>query len=63
MTRSYNTDEIDDDELEAELDLLGDDLLMDNEPTYLEAVPAIPAFVPENNNANESNLGEKPIGA
>jgi charged multivesicular body protein 5 len=48
MGRSYGMPEIDDDELEAELDALGDELL-DNDASYLDdavAAPSIPTSEP-----------------
>ena len=51
MSRSYGMPEgIDDDELEAELDALGDDLLFEDAmPSYLdETSSTVPNFLPEN---------------
>ncbi|KAJ2019467.1 Vacuolar protein-sorting-associated protein 60 [Coemansia sp. IMI 209128] len=50
MGRSYNTpDDIDEQDLEAELDALGDDLDLDEEiPSYLsDPMPAMPELLPE----------------
>ena len=49
MGRSYGMPEIDDSELEAELDALGDDFMMDEDSTYLDqasAAPNAPTSVP-----------------
>ncbi|KAM3860668.1 charged multivesicular body protein 5 [Diretmus argenteus] len=49
MSRSYGTPEIDDDDLEAELDALGDELLLDEDSSYLDeasSAPAIPEGLP-----------------
>ena len=49
LSRSYGTPEIDEDDLEAELDALGDELLADKDSSYLDeaaAAPAIPEGVP-----------------
>ena len=49
MGRSYGMPEVDDSELEAELDALGDDLAFDTDTTYLDdavAAPSAPTGVP-----------------
>jgi len=49
MGRSYGMPEVDDDELEAELDALGDEIALDDDTSYLdEAVraPNAPTTVP-----------------
>eukprot|EP00069_Balaena_mysticetus_P006877 bmy_18884T0 len=49
LSRSYGTPELDEDDLEAELDALGDELLADKDRSYLDeaaAAPAIPEGVP-----------------
>uniref|UniRef100_A0A5F8HCV3 Charged multivesicular body protein 5 n=1 Tax=Monodelphis domestica TaxID=13616 RepID=A0A5F8HCV3_MONDO len=49
LSQSYGTPEIDEDDLEAELDALGDELLADEDSSYLDKVasaPAIPEGVP-----------------
>ncbi|KAF3821321.1 hypothetical protein GH733_011474 [Mirounga leonina] len=49
LSRSYGTPELDEDDLEAELDALGDELLADEDSSYLDeaaSVPAIPEGVP-----------------
>lgn len=49
MGRSYGMPEIDDDELEAELDALGDDLAFDEDTSYLDEAskaPGVPSAVP-----------------
>merc|ERR1712179_86280 len=51
MGRSYGMPEIDEDDLEAELDALGDEMLLDDDTTYLDSadttnMPAIPTTTP-----------------
>ncbi|XP_019733253.1 charged multivesicular body protein 5-like [Hippocampus comes] len=49
MSRSYGTPDIDEDDLEAELDALGDELLLDEDTSYLDdasAAPSIPEGMP-----------------
>ncbi|KAG6926915.1 charged multivesicular body protein 5, partial [Chelydra serpentina] len=49
LGRSYGTPEIDEDDLEAELDALGDELLVDEDSSYLDeaaSAPAIPEGTP-----------------
>ncbi|XP_063506303.1 charged multivesicular body protein 5 isoform X1 [Pongo pygmaeus] len=49
LSRSYGTPELDEDDLEAELDALGDELLADEDSSYLDeaaSAPAIPEGVP-----------------
>ncbi|KFP18052.1 Charged multivesicular body protein 5, partial [Egretta garzetta] len=49
LSRSYGTPEIDEDDLEAELDALGDELLADEDNSYLDeaaSAPAIPEVTP-----------------
>lgn len=43
MGRTYNMPEVDDDELEAELDALGDDIALDDDTSYLDDVVKAPA--------------------
>lgn len=50
LGRTYNTPEIDEDELEAELDALGDEIALDDDPSYLDDVlkaPEAPSTKPE----------------
>lgn len=50
LGRSYNTPELDEDELSAELDALGDEIALDNDPSYLDDVlkaPEAPSNKPE----------------
>lgn len=50
LGRTYNTPELDDDELAAELDALGDDLALDDDQSYLDDVlkaPEAPSTKPE----------------
>lgn len=42
LGRSYNTPEIDDDELAAELDALGDEIALDDDSSYLDDVVKAP---------------------
>lgn len=44
--RQYGMPEIDDADLEAELDALGDDLMMDDDMSYLDAAAEAPTNVP-----------------
>ena len=49
MGRSYGMPEVDDDELEAELDALGDELGMDEDSSYLDeavSIPSVPSSEP-----------------
>ena len=50
--------EIDEDDLEAELDALGDEMLLDDDTTYLDSadttnMPAIPTTTPGTTDANK----------
>uniref|UniRef100_A0A6Q2XM94 Charged multivesicular body protein 5 n=1 Tax=Esox lucius TaxID=8010 RepID=A0A6Q2XM94_ESOLU len=59
MGRSYGTPEIDDDDLEAELDALGDELLMDEDSSYLDeanTAPSIPEGVPSDRATNREGV-------
>lgn len=50
LGRTYNTPEIDDDELAAELDALGDEIALDDDTSYLDDVlkaPEAPSNKPE----------------
>lgn len=50
LGRNYNTPEIDDDELAAELDALGDEIVLDDDTSYLDDVlkaPEAPSNKPE----------------
>lgn len=50
LGRTYNTPEVDEDELAAELDALGDELALDDDSTYLDDVlkaPEAPSNQPE----------------
>lgn len=42
LGRSYNTPEIDDDELAAELEALGDEMALDDDSSYLDDVVKAP---------------------
>ena len=55
MGRSYGVPEIDEDDLEAELDALGDEMLLDDDQSYLDTdptMPEIPSTTPGNANGN-----------
>ncbi|XP_062335509.1 charged multivesicular body protein 5 [Osmerus eperlanus] len=59
MSRSYGTPEIDDDDLEAELDALGDELLLDEDSSYLDEAtshPSIPEGVPGEKSINRDGV-------
>lgn len=50
LGRTYNTPDIDEDELEAELDALGDEIGLDDDQSYLDDVlkaPEAPSTKPE----------------
>lgn len=50
LGRNYNTPELDEDELEAELDALGDEMALDDDASYLDDVlkaPEAPSTKPE----------------
>lgn len=50
LGRNYNMPEVDDDELAAELDALGDEIALDDDSSYLDDVmkaPAAPDTKPE----------------
>lgn len=50
LGRSYNTPELDDDDLAAELDALGDEIALDDDSSYLDDVlkaPEAPKNTPE----------------
>lgn len=48
LGRSYGTPELDDDELAAELDALGDEIALDNDTSYLDEIktPSAPSREP-----------------
>uniref|UniRef100_A0AAX7VH07 Charged multivesicular body protein 5 n=1 Tax=Astatotilapia calliptera TaxID=8154 RepID=A0AAX7VH07_ASTCA len=54
MSRSYGTPDIDEDDLEAELDALGDELLMDDDSSYLDEASSAPS-IPEGLPGDKSN--------
>lgn len=59
MGRSYGMPEIDDDELEAELDALGDDLALDEDASYLDdaiSAPSAPTNVPGDSVTNKDGV-------
>ncbi|MBN3307459.1 CHMP5 protein, partial [Amia calva] len=56
LSRSYGTPEIDEDDLEAELNALGDELLLDDDSSYLDeaaSVPSVPEGVPSDIKTNK----------
>uniref|UniRef100_A0AAQ4Q9U0 Charged multivesicular body protein 5 n=1 Tax=Gasterosteus aculeatus aculeatus TaxID=481459 RepID=A0AAQ4Q9U0_GASAC len=59
LSRSYGTPEIDEDDLEAELDALGDELLLDDDSSYLDeasAAPSIPEGIPSDSKTNKDGV-------
>ena len=54
LGRSYGTPELDEDDLQAELDALGDEILMDGDSSYLDEALNIP-------NAPEKEPGAETI--
>ncbi|XP_053739217.1 charged multivesicular body protein 5 [Synchiropus splendidus] len=60
LSRSYATpDDIDEDDLEAELDALGDELLLDDDSSYLDeasAAPSIPEGAPSDSKTNKDGV-------
>ncbi|GFO31744.1 charged multivesicular body protein 5 [Plakobranchus ocellatus] len=60
MGRSYGMPEVDDDELEAELDALGDELCLDEDASYLDDAVAAPS-IPTSEPGMESSKGDVPV--
>ncbi|XP_028290173.1 charged multivesicular body protein 5 [Gouania willdenowi] len=59
LGRSYGTPEIDDDDLEAELSALGDELLLDDDTSYLDeasTAPSIPEGLPSSQSTNRDGI-------
>ncbi|XP_068160028.1 charged multivesicular body protein 5 [Antennarius striatus] len=59
MGRSYGTPEIDEGDLEAELDALGDELIMDDDSSYLDeasSAPSIPEGLPGEKSTNREGI-------
>ncbi|KAF6737659.1 Charged multivesicular body protein 5 [Oryzias melastigma] len=59
LGRSYGTPDIDEDDLEAELDALGDELLLDDDSSYLDeaaTAPSIPEGVPGDRSTNRDGV-------
>ncbi|GAA6080638.1 charged multivesicular body protein 5 isoform X1 [Tachysurus ichikawai] len=59
LSRSYGTPDIDEDELEAELDALGDELLLDDDSSYLDeasSAPCIPEGIPSDSKTNKDGV-------
>jgi charged multivesicular body protein 5 len=46
MSRTYGMPEVDESELEAELEALGDELAIDTDTSYLDSVPSVPSREP-----------------
>uniref|UniRef100_A0A8C7KIU7 Charged multivesicular body protein 5 n=1 Tax=Oncorhynchus kisutch TaxID=8019 RepID=A0A8C7KIU7_ONCKI len=66
MSRSYGTPEIDDDDLEAELDALGDELLLDDDSSYLDeasTAPSIPEGIPSDRATNRVHISLTMFGS
>ena len=59
LGRSYGTPDIDESDLEAELDALGDELLMDDDSSYLDeasTAPSIPEGLPGDKASNRDGV-------
>lgn len=59
LGRTYNTPEIDEDELAAELDALGDEMALDDDTSYLDDVlkaPEAPSNKPEKPEAAKNKV-------
>uniref|UniRef100_A0A8C5I9H1 Charged multivesicular body protein 5 n=1 Tax=Gouania willdenowi TaxID=441366 RepID=A0A8C5I9H1_GOUWI len=59
LSRSYGTPEVDDDDLQAELDALGDELLLDDDSSYLDeasSAPSIPEGIPSDSKTNKDGV-------
>ncbi|XP_028832869.1 charged multivesicular body protein 5 [Denticeps clupeoides] len=59
LSRSYGMPEIDEDDLEAELDALGDELLLDDDSSYLDeasSAPSIPEGMPSDAKTNKDGV-------
>ncbi|KAL4624690.1 charged multivesicular body protein 5 [Arapaima gigas] len=58
LSRSYGTPEVDEDDLEAELDALGDEFLMDNDSSYLDeaSAPTVPESLPNEGRTNKDGV-------
>lgn len=59
LSRSYGTPDIDEDDLEAELDALGDELLLDEDSSYLDeasTAPSIPEGMPGDKSTNRDGV-------
>lgn len=60
LGRTYNTPEIDDDELAAELDALGDEIALDDDQSYLDDIgkaPEAPINKPEADGSRTNKVG------
>lgn len=61
LGRTYNTPEVDEDELAAELDALGDEMALDDDTSYLDDVlkaPEAPSNKPEKPEATKNKVLE-----
>ncbi len=58
MGRTYGVPEIDEDELEAELDALGDDFALDEDTSYLDEANAAPE-APDKEPGADSTIRDK----
>lgn len=59
LGRTYNTPEVDEDELAAELDALGDEMALDDDTSYLDDVlkaPEAPSNKPEKPEAAKNKV-------
>uniref|UniRef100_A0A3B3YAE5 Charged multivesicular body protein 5 n=1 Tax=Poecilia mexicana TaxID=48701 RepID=A0A3B3YAE5_9TELE len=66
LSRSYCTPDIDEEDLEAELDALGDELLLDDDTSYLDeasAAPSIPEGIPSDSKTNKVAVQTSPLPA
>lgn len=59
LGRSYNTPEIDEDDLQAELDALGDEIALDDDTSYLDDVIKAPG-IPDREPGADSVLPSQP---
>lgn len=61
LGRNYSTPDVDEDELEAELEALGDEIALDEDTSYLDAVetPAAPTREPGADSVRVSQIACK----
>ncbi|KAL1453279.1 hypothetical protein WDU94_007434 [Cyamophila willieti] len=55
LGRTYNTPEIDDDELNAELEALGDEIALDNDTSYLDDIKVPPTPIGQPGTSDKTN--------